>query len=631
MFKNDFMPYKIVPVSGYDDIRACNEEFLCSDDSGSDSTSSSNEIRSIIMLDCGGSVDLSDFFTTISPDISIYLLDSHRPYTLFNIFNNPQLHILDDGFIEDNFEHLKDAWTACKLVDPSMSDMPFDSGHLSEEELERCHQKYKEYHQDGTWHGSSCSRLVLDLTDLLGRSSNDYLWLTILSITAQQIREESSSVSYEADVVELRERCLMMNRHSASASTSTATGDNGKNNNNTDISDRDGRISFEPEFRFMLMKHWTLFQSMLNSRYVATRLGVWRERGKRLLETFLVKLGIPLAQSKGEWCLMDGDLKDSLPHRIGKHAAAFGLHDLLFPSFQREYSYLMKVSSCDVVYAIMAILESPCRLGGGGGGYGNGNSNSNGNTSPIWRSNFYYALDALDHGSVGAAATSAAWGSNNNSAGSMDKLKIGIQLAMRQQQIILQQASTILSHRLIKQGKRFRYVVLKKGGIGGGGSSSGGDLAQLSGNPSSLDKLALFLVDSCRQARNGHLPLVLAALQPPTPDAPTFSKYLVVTSIPNSLQMKDEDEDEDDNYNDNCNGSTSDDDIPLNRNVRTAGGKNGNRHRFVPIHNRFGIAFRDAAIKVNARVKHDGFESSLIEVRAEDLRSFLQTLQTIPL
>lgn len=622
MFKSDFMPYKIVPVNGYDDIRVCNEEFLCTDGGGS-----SSEIRSVIMLDCGGSVDLSDFFTTINPHVSIYLLDSHRPYTLFNIFNNPQLHILDDGFIEDNFEHLKDAWTACKLVDPSMSEMHSDAGDLSEEELERCHQKYKEYHQDGTWHGSSCSRLVLDLTDLLGRSSNDYLWLTILSITAQQIREESSSVSYEADVVELRERCLMMNRHSATAGTSTTTS---STNSTIDISDRDGRISFEPEFRFMLMKHWTLFQSMLNSRYVATRLGVWRERGKRLLETFLVKLGIPLAQSKGEWCLMDGDLKDSLPFRIGKHAAAFGLHDLLFPSFQREYGYMMKVSSCDVVYAIMAILESPCRLDGGGG-------NRNHNTSPVWRSNFYYALDALDHGSVGAAATSAAKGFSNNSAGSMDKLKIGIQLAMRQQQIILQQASAILSHRLIKQGKRFRYVVLKKGGISGGGGGGisgggggdGGDLAQLSGNPSSLDKLALFLVDSCRQARNGHLPLVLAALQPPTPDAPTFSKYLVVTSIPNSLQA--EDEDEDGYSNDNDNGSISDDDIPLNRNVRTARGKSDNRHRFVPIHNRFGIAFRDAAIKVNARVKHDGFESSLIEVRAEDLRSFLQILQTIPL
>lgn len=599
MFKSDFLPYKIVPVHGYDDIRQCNNEMLSgtSSDGGSD-------IRSIIMLDCGGSVDLNDFFQ-ISSNVSIYLLDSHRPYTLFNIFNNSQLYIFDDGFIEDNIEHLRDAWKACKLIDPSIVALDEDKD-MTREELVRCHQKYREYYQDGTWHGSSCCRLVLDLSDLLGRSCNDYLWFTILSITAQQIREESSSISYENDVIELRERCLMMNRH---IDSNTTTSDDA----------RDGRISFEPEFRFMLMKHWTLFQSMYNSRYVATKLGVWRERGKRLLETFLVKLGIPLAQSKGEWCLMDGDLKESLPSRIGKHAAAFGLNDLLFPSFQREYGYLMKVSSCDVVYAIMAILESPFKLGGYG--FGSGSGGGGGGGSPVWRSNFYDALDALDHGSVGAAATSALKDSHNSS-GSMDKLKIGIQLAMRQQQIILQQASMILSHRLIKQGKRFRYVVLKKGGMGG----SGADLAQLSGNPFALDKLALFLVDSCRQTRNGHLPLVLAALQPPTPEEPTFSKYLVVTSIPNSFQVGEGEEEEEWNDDD-------DDGIPLNRNSHSSqGSKEKNSHyRFVPIHNKFGIAFRDAALKVNARVKHDGFESSLIEVRAEDLRSFLQTLQTIPL
>ena len=42
------------------------------------------------------------------------------------------------------------------------------------------------------------------------------------------------------------------------------------------------------------------------------------------------------------------------------------------------------------------------------------------------------------------------------------------------------------------------------------------------------------------------------------------------------------------------------------------------------------MAFRRAATKVNARVKHDGFETAMIEVRAEDLKSFISTLQTIP-
>ena len=48
-------------------------------------------------------------------------------------------------------------------------------------------------------------------------------------------------------------------------------------------------------------------------------------------------------------------------------------------------------------------------------------------------------------------------------------------------------------------------------------------------------------------------------------------------------------------------------------------------------YSRFGMAFRRATQALRARVKHDGFESSLIEIKAADLKPFLQELQTIPI
>jgi hypothetical protein len=42
-------------------------------------------------------------------------------------------------------------------------------------------------------------------------------------------------------------------------------------------------------------------------------------------------------------------------------------------------------------------------------------------------------------------------------------LKVGIDLSMKQHTIIYKEACTILSHRLIKLGKNFRYVVIKNG------------------------------------------------------------------------------------------------------------------------------------------------------------------------
>jgi cell division control protein 45 len=143
---------------------------------------------------------------------------------------------------------------------------------------------------------------------------------------------------------------------------------------------------------------------------------------------------------------------------------------------------------------------------------------------------------------------------------------------MKQQQIILHEATTILSHRLLRYGRRFRYVVLRHSS----------DLAWLSNHPLSLTKLTLFLSEATRGSKRARTPLLLAAFQALT------DTYLVVVWTSN------------------------------------AGGEESSR-------NCFGIAFRRAAQTVRARVKHDGFDSAMIEVKSEDLKGFLQTLQTIPL
>lgn len=146
---------------------------------------------------------------------------------------------------------------------------------------------------------------------------------------------------------------------------------------------------------------------------------------------------------------------------------------------------------------------------------------------------------------------------------------------MRQQQVILHEATTILGHRLLRYGRRFRYVILRHGP----------DLAWLSNHPLSLNKLTLFLVEATRNSKRGHTPLVLAAYQSPTD---TYVVIAITTTGPSQV--------------------------------------NNDSRR-----NRFGLAFRRAAQTVRARVKHDGFDSAMIEVKADDLKGFLQTLQTIPL
>lgn len=202
--------------------------------------------------------------------------------------------------------------------------------------------------------------------------------------------ELSGSEAYEHEVSWLRERCLQLNRDSPNTIASGGEGEPAI------PTSRDGRIKYEPEFRFMLTRHWSLFNSMLHSRYMATRLGVWREKGKRMLETFIAKMGVPLAQCKLDFQSMELELKESLPTRISKYAGEFGLDDVSFPSFVRDFGFILRLSASDAVYALMALLEAPRAVSDATNRQSSGGAPTSDDGSPSWIRNFYFAFDALD-------------------------------------------------------------------------------------------------------------------------------------------------------------------------------------------------------------------------------------------
>ena len=58
----------------------------------------------------------------------------------------------------------------------------------------------------------------------------------------------------------------------------------------------------------MLHRHWTLYDSMYHSSFVASRLGTWlNDTGRDKLEEFLAKIGIPLKDSR-ERCVCGEEL-----------------------------------------------------------------------------------------------------------------------------------------------------------------------------------------------------------------------------------------------------------------------------------------------------------------------------------
>lgn len=119
--------------------------------------------------------------------------------------------------------------------------------------------------------------------------------------------------------------------------------------------DRSIRVS--DEFRFMLFRHWNLYDSLFHSGYVAGRMKLWRERGRKNLQGFLAKMGFSLEQCRQSYTHMDMDLKRTLRTKVETVAPEYGLFDLSFPSFTRSFGYQSILSASDSVECVSALLE----------------------------------------------------------------------------------------------------------------------------------------------------------------------------------------------------------------------------------------------------------------------------------
>ncbi|EEB99347.1 hypothetical protein MPER_00990, partial [Moniliophthora perniciosa FA553] len=95
----------------------------------------------------------------------------------------------------------------------------------------------------------------------------------------------------------------------------------------------DESIRTTEELRFMLYRHWNLYDAMFHSSYVAGKLGIWRERGKKKLTGLLAKMGFSIPQTQQPFPYMDMDLKPSTRPKVNDIAPKYGLVELSYPSF----------------------------------------------------------------------------------------------------------------------------------------------------------------------------------------------------------------------------------------------------------------------------------------------------------
>lgn len=292
----------------------------------------------------------------------------------------------------------------------------------------------------------------------------------------------------------------------------------------------DTAIRLSPEPRFMLVRHWSLYESMLHSPYLASRLHVWTENGRKRLHKLLAKMGVSLTQCHQNYTHMDMELKRVLRQRLLKYAPMYGL-DGLVPAeasghaasregwgFVRFWGWKACLSATDVGVIVGAILEV------GPNEVGLWDSTKHHVARPLRRAadaerDAHAASSDSDYSVSDAAAHLlprfwSAYDALSLTSESPTLLIEALPLAQHLYRAILRTGTALLSKHQIRHLRAFRIAVVKDGPD-----------VKLFTNPGALTKLALWVAEAIRvqevergdsaklgRKRSAGTPLVLAGL-----------------------------------------------------------------------------------------------------------------------
>jgi len=513
------------------------------------------------------------------------------------------------------------------------------------------------YYTTGTYYSSPVSFMTYTLisTQLRFENVGDLLWLACIGITDAYIHNRLDVGGYALFSVELRrhvnrvyptdsgsDRLLQRNFNTFYAE-SLYNNNNGEANTEKNLAlqtrvghSENGRILYQNnEFRFFLLRHISLWESMKLSPHVCTTMELWRPSGEKKLKEMLAKMGMPIVQCRQPYAFMKPVLKRRLRDMVLNHADEYGLTNISYTGFIRVTGYKSFLSASDMSLAVTALLE--CETSSNHGSkndndsldnshdnktiyYSPGSYDSNEEEHDLFQS-FNVAYDALNaNGSSSMTIPSIGcmdMGNSSHVEGSdlsnlvnggqiigNTGLGAGIRLAIHLQRNIISTAVSLVERSAITRLSHFRYAYLHCTNHGSSESSSSGPTVLSTGyqksnlvissgkdmkehphhifaKPLALTKLAYFLMDMHRtnnkwtgtRAR----PLVLMAEKPRT------GTYVVV------------------GY-----------EYPEER---------GNIGK-----NRFGQNFELASKTMRGYFKFDSFDSNVVEVKANDVQRFIEHL-----
>ncbi|KAI9600696.1 hypothetical protein H4Q26_000487 [Puccinia striiformis f. sp. tritici PST-130] len=520
LLKQDSIKFRVIPVSGWKELSKVAEQ-IQDPNSG---------YKEVLLLNLGGQVNLWEFFQLPSR-VRLHVIDSHRPYSLENVFQSgadlleegddpedaPEIVVWDDGHVREDLKEEKTAFEAVRFMPDSDSENSDDESSedelgmgygrrdedddeeeeeqsdengspgpdgenlkkktsrsrkkptgLTKRERHRFRTRLQKYYDSGTSFGQSVACQIYLLITLRNAEDNELLWLAIIGLTFQFTSSLIDRETYNAQVTLFQREVERINILPREVGNTQSC-------QVKLLGPDDRNIRMSEELRFTLFRHWNLYDSMFHS-------------------------GISLLQCQQSYTHMDMDLKQTLTEKVESIAPEYGLFELSFPSFVRAYGYQSVLSASDCIECISAILEvaSGVKLDFASlhGGHGTVSLDDQGQTGTLWDGVKASSQSTMNKenqppaGSRPAGESSEAskkpkeevWWVQNfwiaSDALSTDPTILRAALPLR---------TSMLDKQSIKTLRSFRLAVIKEGP----------DL-HVFNHPATLTRLGLWLVDAVR-------------------------------------------------------------------------------------------------------------------------------------
>jgi len=464
----------------------------------------SEELRNVLLINCGSVIDLwghlQERLDALDgegggrrvedlphPDCRWYVLDSHRPHNLQNASRLPeQLCVFDDAaepseemehllaqehiLLDEEFEHEdEDEDEAAsdkrrKLSPDEYQSMSPDSRASQYHALKALERKY----YSASWHATSSAVVAYELVQKLGKRSNELLWLAVVGLTDQLVHERVQFGKYEIDAGMLQSEAESLNDSSGDVASITDES-SGVTVSVTQHITSSMRLTPVQELRLCMLRHWSLYEALQHSTYIASRLGLSSAKGRDKLNVWLARMAIPLHECRQSYVYMKPELREELFDKMLQFGPEFGVMDLTYPTLQRTTNYAVgtTVTAADLVYAIDAQLES-------------------GEQTVAADADVTVVREAEDSATAEAfsrALTTLEHGAREGSQ------KDGMERAKRQLKALVSQGNAIITQRQFQRMGDFYKVIMKPG-------TETEHFTQVQ----ALTKLGLFVADALREA-----------------------------------------------------------------------------------------------------------------------------------